>query len=112
MRLNLLLSTSTKPQLWHRTHKQVRVLYAELKEYNHLWVVFDENTWDVNTEGLIYTDPIWLKGLRDEFDRRGFSPLTMKGVCYSEQGLQGDDYVDLDITNEFIAEWSRLGFTV
>jgi hypothetical protein len=74
--------------------------------FGELRVFFDTKTWDPDKYGLIYTDHQFLRDLRDAFRREGLSP----DVDYSEQGMQGDDYVSLDVGGEFIDSFhSKLG---
>ena len=47
--------------------------------------------WDVQKDGLIYTDHAFI----EEFKTHLID--IIKGCEYSEQGLQGDNYVDMDI---------------
>jgi hypothetical protein len=70
------------------------------KTFGELCVYFDTRDWDVNTDGLIYTDSQFLRELN--------AFLVEQGLCaasYSEQGMQGTDYVSLDVDAEFIALW-------
>jgi len=60
-----------------------------------LRVYFDESTWDVNKDGLIYTDPLFMKGLETILAIKG---VPRGSVDYSEQGMQGDDFVSCDVT--------------
>jgi len=74
--------------------------FAELRVY------FDTNTWDVEQQGLIYTDEFFLTGLRNRLVMElGFSRGAADDVDYSEQGMQGDTFVSLDAGKTFIAEW-------
>lgn len=72
-------------------------------DFGELRVYFDTKTWDVNEHGLIYTDSLFKKQLREFLDRHG---LPGSDVDYSEQGMQGDDYVSLDIGKKFLKAWS------
>jgi hypothetical protein len=73
------------------------------EDFGELRVHFD-NTWIVKTDGLIYTDPQFLKELRKELTSVG---LPGADVEYSEQGMQGDDYVSLDVGKKFIKAWLK-----
>lgn len=55
---------------------------TEIKAY------FYTKSWDVKRDGLIYNNPTWL---------RDFRKAVKQNVQYSEQGLQGKNYVHLDI---------------
>lgn len=73
-------------------------------DFGELRAYFDTKTWDVGTDGLIYTDKLWLKEFRAALMTAGFSEAAVNDVEYSEQGMQGVHYVSLDIGRAFIAE--------
>lgn len=76
---------------------------ADELDFGELRVYFNTDSWDVSKQGLIYTDRLFLKQLREFLDAHG---LPGKDVEYSEQGMQGDDYVSLDIGEKFLKAWS------
>ena len=91
---------------WSNEAKAVRITDMRLgyvdedKEFAELCVYFDTKTWDVTKHGLIYTDR--------QFKQELNAFLVAQGLCeaeYSEQGMQGDNYVSLDVEEEFIAKW-------
>lgn len=74
-----------------------------------LRVYFDRKTWSVKKHGLIYTDKLFKKDLKAKLLREGYSAKAIRGLHYSEQGMQGDDYVSLDAGETFTTEYmSRL----
>ena len=80
-----------------------------VKDFGELRVRFDLETWDPSQHGLIYTDKLFVKELRVELERLGFSKEAIAEVEYSEQGMQGDDYVSLDVYGEtFIDEFLEI----
>jgi len=91
---------------WSRTAKSVEIVDMRLgfvgddKEFGELCVYFNTADWDVKTDGLIYTDNEFLHELNVFLVEQGLCPVT-----YSEQGMQGDDYVSLDVEEEFLALW-------
>jgi hypothetical protein len=91
---------------WSRTAKSVEIVDMRLgyvsdeKDFGELCVYFNTADWDVNKDGLIYTDSEFLHELNAFLVEQGLSPVT-----YSEQGMQGDDYVSLDVEDEFLALW-------
>jgi hypothetical protein len=93
---------------WSRAAKAVRIVDMQIswvsddKEYGELCVYFNTEDWDVNKEGLIYTDNLFLLQLQMFLDEHGLSA----NVNYSEQGMQGDDYVSLDVGKTFIDSWA------
>ena len=56
-------------------------------------VSFDPNTWSVEHYGLIYTDKLFLEGLRQKISELCGNNTTLD---YTEQGMQGEDYVSLE----------------
>lgn len=52
-----------------------------------------KESWDVDEDGLIYTDRTWLSELRSSLKQAGFAKADL--VNYTEQGMQGHDYVHL-----------------
>lgn len=87
------------------TVTDIRLGYvADELDFGELCVVFDTDTWDVDEHGLIYTDRQFLRELREFLDSQG---LPGDDVSYSEQGMQGTDYVSLDIGEDFLTAWAR-----
>ena len=73
---------------------------AEAKDFGELCVYFNDKHWDVNIDGLIYTDKQFLQDLNAFLAQHG-----LPAVSYSEQGMQGDDYVSCDVEGDFITAW-------
>ena len=71
------------------------------RDFGELCVHFNDKHWDVNIDGLIYTDKQFMADLKAFLTAHGLST----DVSYSEQGMQGDDYVSCDIGKEFITAW-------
>lgn len=71
------------------------------KSFGELMVFFNTDTWDVNKDGLIYTDKQFKIDLMEFIVKHGL----VVDLCYSEQGMQGDDYVSFDVGADFIASW-------
>ena len=69
---------------------------------------FSANEWDVETDGLIYTDKLFLQELRAYLQTIGFSEVEANDVSYSEQGMQTNNYVSLDVGAQFITGLTRL----
>lgn len=83
--------------------EDMRVAYvSDDKEFGELRVYFATSDWDVNKHGLIYTDKLFMQQLN--------SFLIEQGLCavsYSEQGMQGDNFVSCDVEGEFLRLWER-----
>lgn len=81
----------------------------ELPEFGELKVYFSKRTWKTEKHGLIYTDPLFLRQLHSFLRTLGL-PATDRAVDYSEQGMQGDNFVSLDIGKKFINTMRRAGY--
>jgi hypothetical protein len=98
---------------WSRTAKAVeivdmRVTYVnDEKDFGELRVYFNTATWDVNTMGLIYTDKQFKRELNEFLVAQGLATAD-----YSEQGMQGDNYVSCDVEGDFLTAWERKFNTV
>lgn len=97
---------------WSEVAKPVTVTsiglgYIDDEEgFGELRVYFDTDTWNTEEDGLIYTDDNFESELRDALNKAG---LAGSDVSYSEQGMQGDDYVSLDVGKKFINSWKKAG---
>lgn len=85
------------------THIQVPYIDDE-GDFGELCVYFDTADWNTDQQGLIYTDKKWLTQLKIALRSAGFDS---RDVNYSEQGMQGDDYVSLDVGPQFLESWLR-----
>ena len=109
MRIDMLVNTSGRG-LYSREQKPVRIIKLELTNVDEdtgtgeLRARFDKRSWKTGRDGLIYTDQKFLRELREELKSLG---LPGAGVAYSEQGMQGDDYVSLDASKQFVNRWSE-----
>lgn len=82
-------------------------------DYGELKVYFNTDTWRPDQHGLIYTDPMFKEQLVQWLISLGFAGGD---VGYSEQGMQGDNYVSLDAGEAFVKsyiknkkeDWQRL----
>ena len=104
---------------WSSTAKAVDVEALDLqyctpdKDFGELCVHFatDElgsNCWDTATDGLIYTDKLFMSELRAYLQTIGLTEAEANDVSYSEQGMQSDNYVSCDVGAVFIAGLERL----
>lgn len=76
----------------------------EEEDFGELRVYFDKG-WDVRKDGLIYTDSLFLVMLREQLDNAG---LVGSDVDYSEQGMQGNNYVSLDVGAMFLRSFKAI----
>jgi len=90
---------------WSSTAKAVQITGLQLAytndelDFGELRVRFNTSTWDVNKDGLIYTDSLFEAELCELLTSLGFDASD---VSYSEQGMQGDNYVSCDVGECFI----------
>ena len=93
---------------WSDVAKPVEITDMQLgyvsdeADFGELCVFFNTDTWDVNTDGLIYTDTQFKIDLMAFITAHGL----VVDLCYSEQGMQGDDYVSLDVGKDFLDSWA------
>lgn len=96
--------------LWSNTAKAVEITGLELHyvndevDFGELRVYFTRASWDVFTLGLIYSDRQFEAELRAFLTANG---LAGEDVTYSEQGMQGDDFVSCDVGEAFIFSWGE-----
>ena len=104
---------------WSTTAKAVDVEALDLqycnyeRDFGELCIHFatDElgaNCWDTETDGLIYTDKLFMRELRAYLQTVGFTKAEANDVSYSEQGMQSDNYVSCDVGAVFIAGLERI----
>ena len=115
MEVTIILNTDGKG-LWSQVARSVVVNHISLSistiedddkrnMFGELCVYFEESSWYVDNDGLIYTDKLFLDELQTFLKSQGFTEKAIDGVSYSEQGMQGDDYVSLDADDLFCKEW-------
>lgn len=86
--------------LWSTVIKEVEIYGYDVPymndegDFGELRVYFNNDTWNVDNDGLIYTDPAFLESIRVTF---GTSDID-----YSEQGMQGENFVSFDVGSEFL----------
>jgi hypothetical protein len=108
-KVNWQLHTNGKG-MWSQFEQTVTVLRVALAytddegDFGELRAYFDTRTWDVNGIGLIYTDPRWLFEFRALMRSLGFTSAACDNIEYSEQGMQGDNYVSMDVGEVFMRE--------
>jgi len=104
---------------WSTVAKPVKVLSIKQDmeiQGAHGWisdmgVEFDTSTWDVETDGLIYTDPQFLAQLHKFLMGLGVPRDIVSTIGYSEQGMQEDTYVSFDANafGEYVADQFVIG---
>jgi hypothetical protein len=72
--------------------------------HGELRIVFDPKSWDVNEHGLIYSDQQFMRELREFLESQD---LAGGDVTYSEQGMQGGNYVSCDVGAKFLRSWGK-----
>lgn len=107
-KVTAILSTNGRGY-WSEVAKDVKVIGMNLayvndeRDFGELRVYFDTKTWNVYTDGLIYTDRQFKQQLKDLLTAMG---IDNSDVGYSEQGMQGNNYVSFDVCEKFIASYT------
>jgi len=89
---------------WSNTKTAVEITRLQLAytndelDFGELRVYFNTKTWAWQ-DGLIYTDKQFMRELKELLTAKGFDASD---VSYSEQGMQGDNYVSCDVGQCFI----------
>jgi len=69
---------------------------------------FPKRSWETDKDGLIYTDSLWIKNFREQFKSRFRSLAWMADeIDYTEQGMQGGNYVSLVVHLDSLAQMKR-----
>lgn len=94
---------------WTRVRKPVHCIRLAVdplnSKFGELRVYFDKSTWINQENGLIYTDGLFEKELCEQLTKLGFDTSD---VSYSEQGMQGSDYVSCDVGYKFLSTWNLM----
>jgi len=99
---------------WSNTAKAVEITSIELqycnskRNFGELCVFFTADSWNIEKLGLIYSDQLFIQELIAYLQMIGFLESEANDVSYSEQGMQGDNYVSCDVGTAFIAGLARL----
>ena len=97
-----------------KVEMEVGEAYVDLYNYGvflpiYLKAFFPKKSWNTDKQGLIYTDSLWIKDFREQFKTRFPAMAWMAGkINYTEQGMQGDNYVSLDAGSEFVQSFKAL----
>jgi hypothetical protein len=67
-------------------------------KYGQLYAYFNIKDWDIYKNGLIYNNPAWIKDFRKSLSLYLKTNITKDDINYSEQGMQGINYVHMDIS--------------
>lgn len=100
--------------LWSATEKfvsinRVRLAYVNDEgDFGELRAYFDPQEWDTDNNGLIYTDKAWMSSFLSCMATMGFSVQALADIGYSEAGMQGGNYVSMDVSGDFIRECEAL----
>lgn len=94
---------------WSEVPRKVTIHKIEIgEEYsNEMCLYFTSKSWDIEKHGLIYTDPKFIKQFRAWLVKNGVPKKIANDIDYTEQGMQGDNYVSLeygDKTRKYILQ--------
>jgi len=82
--------------LWSNEKRKVKITDISLGCTKEIQVYFSKKTWNPDKHGLIYTDRAFINGLRKHLINSGMPKKIANDIDYTEQGMQGDDYVSLE----------------
>ncbi len=83
--------------LWSNEKRKVKITKIIFGEYGkELQIYFSKKSWDPYKHGLIYTDRKFINELRKYLINSGVPKKIANDIDYTEQGMQGDDYVSLE----------------
>jgi len=108
IKVNSRLSTNGRGY-WSNKTKTVTVTGLDLAyvndegDFGELRVYFDTDTWDVDADGLIYTDQQFISDLKTML-----AGNLGTDISYSEQGMQGVNYVSFDVGANFIQSFQSV----
>ena len=92
---------------WTKVAKLVTITDIDLGDNDELRVSLLPGTWNA-ADGLIYTDPQFIKDLAAHLGEMGLPRGAAADIDYSEAGMQGRDFVSLDAGPKFVAAWKAL----
>jgi hypothetical protein len=93
---------------WSNRVADVRITSIDLsymdedQSFGSVNAVFDTDTWNVKTDGLVYTDKTFMEAFRAKLTEMG---LAADDLSYSEQGMQDEDFINFDAGAEFMASF-------
>lgn len=99
--------------LWSSEIKDVLITrlqqkYVSESGHGYFDAYFTKKSWNPYKCGLIYTDRTFIQELRKTLVVLGFSEKVVKHLTYTEQGMQGDNYVSLEANAAFCKEFTRI----
>ncbi len=95
---------------WSSAVKAIQVLRVELAycndecNFGELRAYFNTQNWSCDQDGLIYSDSVWINEFRALMRSLGFTRAAVNDISYSEQGMQGSNYVSMDVGEDFLRE--------
>jgi hypothetical protein len=78
------------------------------RDENWAMANFHLDEWDTIEDSLIYSDSLFVKDLRENLRQLGFKHYPE--IDYSEQGMQGENFVNLDCTDNLVQEVIKAGY--
>ena len=109
--MSTVIFTTSGDGYWSELVRNVRITDMRLgyindeRDFGELRVYFTKDSWDVDNDGLIYTDKQFMTELRTALTGAGFDG---NDVDYSEQGMQGNTFVSLDVGPSFLTSWTNI----
>lgn len=86
---------------WTAVRKKINIKSLDVIDGIELRAYFSVDDWDTYEHGFIYTDEGWLESFKKQLVTIGIHPKQCDGIGYSEYGMQGEEYVSLDVPDGF-----------
>lgn len=102
-RMPRLYSTSVYLGFYKRSSASTPVAHPTENDPEQLLVLAIPKGYDPGVTGLIYTDPGFLRDVKALLKELGM--LAWSRVDYSEQGMQGSNYVDMEVCSKRAVKW-------
>ena len=97
---------------WSTAEKAVRVtglsIYIYEDESGDLGIYYDEDTWNDDKDGLIYTDELFLQEVQEQLATIAGLADVADSFDYSEQGMQDDGRVSCDAGYKLVTRLREL----
>jgi len=92
---------------WSTSKNIVKITHIRLTTYgnDHGYLdVYFHDGWNIDKDGLIYSDENALKDIRQMLSKMG---LNTNELYYSEQGMQGRDFINFAVDKKFIDSYKK-----
>ena len=114
IKLNNCYCNTNGSGLWSNLQKRIKILVMEIcylddeENFGELRLYFNPKIWNIEKYGLIYTDELFLDDFIKYLNKYYVFNINKNDLSYSEQGMQGYDFVSCDINSTFIQNYHAI----